>query len=81
MRVLERDEVDDRKNFERWFSTVSGPIHYEIRDLQITASADVAFCHCLSHVQATRTNGENADDWADDRVRVTVACRSEMASG
>ena len=27
-----------------------GPIDYEIRDLTVTASGDVAFCHSLNHL-------------------------------
>jgi uncharacterized protein (TIGR02246 family) len=56
-----------RKNFEAWFASVQGPIDYEIRDLRITMSDDIAFCHNLSHVKSTRTTGERADYW----VRVT----------
>lgn len=57
-----------RKNFERWFAAMPGPIDYEVHDLRITTGDDVAFCHSLSHVTGTRPNGEKADYW----VRVTV---------
>jgi uncharacterized protein (TIGR02246 family) len=57
-----------RKNLERWLTGMSGPIEYEIHDLRVTMSDDVAFSHNLSHVTGTRTNGEKADYW----VRVTV---------
>lgn len=57
-----------RKNFERWFAAMPGPIDYEIHDSRIVAGNNVAFCHSLSHVKATRSNGEKADYW----VRVTV---------
>jgi len=57
-----------RKNFERWFAEISGPIDYELHDLHITAGEEVAFCHCLGHVKGIRANGEQADYW----VRVTV---------
>jgi uncharacterized protein (TIGR02246 family) len=57
-----------RKNFEAWFASVQGPIDYEIHDLRITTSADVAFCHYVARVKTTRTNEEQADY----RVRVTV---------
>jgi uncharacterized protein (TIGR02246 family) len=57
-----------RKNFERWFAAMPGPIDYEIHDLRITRSGGVAFCHSLSHIKAMRANGEKADYW----VRVTV---------
>ena len=56
-----------RKNFEAWFAAVQGPIDYEIRDLRITVSDDIAFCHSLNHVKSTRTSGERVDYW----VRVT----------
>jgi uncharacterized protein (TIGR02246 family) len=62
------DAAHYRKNFERWFAAMPGPINYEIQDLRTTMSGDVAFSHCLGHVTATRTNGEKADYW----VRVTV---------
>jgi len=57
-----------RKNFEMWFASVQGPIDYQIRDVRITTSEDVAFCHHLSRVKSTRTTGQHTDTW----VRVTV---------
>ena len=62
------DAAHYRKNFERWFEAMPGPIDYDSQDLRITLGDTVAFCHCLSHVQGTRANGEKADYW----VRVTV---------
>jgi uncharacterized protein (TIGR02246 family) len=56
-----------RKNFERWFGSVQGPIDYEVHDLRIAVREDVAFCHSVCHVRSQRTNGERADYW----VRVT----------
>jgi ketosteroid isomerase-like protein len=60
-----------RGNFESWFSTIQGPIDYQVRDLKITAADDVAFCHSLCHVRSTRKTGEKADYW----VRVTSGLR------
>lgn len=57
-----------RKNFERWFAAMPGPIEYQIHDLRITTSDTVAFSHSLGHVSATKANGEKTDYW----VRVTV---------
>lgn len=57
-----------RENFKRWFAAMPGPIAYEFHGLRITTGDDVAFCHGLGHVTATRANGEKADYW----VRVTV---------
>jgi len=59
---------DYRKNFERWFASMQGPIDYEMNDLHISMSESHAFCHALGHVKGTRSNGEKADYW----VRVTT---------
>ena len=60
--------ADYRKKFEQWFASMRGPIDYEMDDLRISMSESHAFCHCVSHVRGTRTDGENADYW----VRVTT---------
>jgi uncharacterized protein (TIGR02246 family) len=60
-----------RKNWEAWFPTFFGPVGYEIRDLGITASDDIAFSHSLNHISGTRSNGEETDVW----IRVTVCYR------
>jgi uncharacterized protein (TIGR02246 family) len=60
-----------RKNWESWFPTFRGPIGYEIRDLSIAASDDIAFCHSFNRITGTRTDGEKTDVW----VRATVCCR------
>jgi len=60
--------ADYRRNFERWFASMQGPIDYEMNDLRVSMSDSHAFCHALGHVKFTRTNGEKADYW----VRVTT---------
>jgi ketosteroid isomerase-like protein len=60
-----------RKNFESWFSIIDGSIGYEVRDLEITADGDVAFCHSVCRAKSTRINGEKADY----SVRVTSCMR------
>ncbi len=60
-----------RKGLAEWFPTFRGPVGYEIRDLSITASDDVAFCHSLNRISGTRTDGAETDVW----VRVTIGCR------
>jgi uncharacterized protein (TIGR02246 family) len=62
------DAAHYRKNFEKWFAVMPGPIEYQSQDLRIALGDSVAFCHSLSHVKGTRANGEKADYW----VRVTV---------
>lgn len=69
MPPLEAHGADDyRKNFERWFASMQGPIDYQMQDLRISHSESHAFCHCLGHVRGTRQGGEKADYW----VRVTT---------
>ena len=60
--------ADYRKNFERWFASMQGPIDYEMNDLRISTSESHAFCHFQSHVKGARVGGEQADYW----VRVTT---------
>jgi uncharacterized protein (TIGR02246 family) len=60
-----------RQNWEAWFPTFRGPIGYEIRDLSIAASDDVAFCHSFNRITGTRTDDEKTDVW----VRATFCCR------
>ena len=60
-----------RKNWAEWFPTFQGEVGYEIRELSITSSDDVAFCHSLNRIHGTRTDGEQTDVW----VRATVGFR------
>jgi ketosteroid isomerase-like protein len=60
--------ADYRKNFERWFASMLGPIDYETKELRVSMSDSHAFCHGLSRVKGTRKTGEKADYW----VRVTT---------
>jgi uncharacterized protein (TIGR02246 family) len=65
-----------RKNFERWFAAVEGPIDYEMRDVRITASGDLAFCHYLAHVKSVRKTSNETGYWTDYWVRVSAGCRT-----
>lgn len=60
-----------RERAAEWFSAYEGPIRYEVRDLAVTAGADVAFCHYLYRVSGTMTGGGTVDMW----VRATVCFR------
>jgi|SRR5882672_2488767 len=57
-----------RKNFEKWFASIQGPIDYEMNDLRISMGENHAFCHCQSHIRGRKPNGEAADY----RARVTA---------
>ena len=52
-----------RKRLTEWFAWFKGPIGIELRDLDITAGDDVAFCHGLHRVNATKTDGTTLDMW------------------
>jgi uncharacterized protein (TIGR02246 family) len=52
-----------RKRTEEWFASFEGPIGYQIRDLTITATDDIAFCHSLNQVSAMRTDGQKLEMW------------------
>src|SRR5215470_10246957 len=42
--------ASDAKGLNEWFATWQGPIGYEIRDLGVTVSDDVAFNHSLNRM-------------------------------
>jgi uncharacterized protein (TIGR02246 family) len=51
---------------KRWreaFETFQSAIHYEVRDLRITAGDEVAFSHSLNRISGTMKNGQNTDVW------------------
>lgn len=58
-----RGAAEVQKRAEEWFGNFATPIDYEFRDVVITASGDVAFAHCLSHVHGTTAGGEVVDMW------------------
>jgi uncharacterized protein (TIGR02246 family) len=66
-----RGEETCRTNWAEWFHTFQGSVGYEIADLRITSSNDVAFCHSLNRIHGERTDGEHTDVW----VRATVGLR------
>ena len=69
------DEVRDPAGGEAWFRTWNGPIGYDISELVIEACNDVAFCHGLTHLTGTKTDGERVDLW----FRSTVGLRRTAA--
>jgi ketosteroid isomerase-like protein len=60
-----------RKRAHEWLSSFDGPLGYEVRDLQITAGDDVAFCHSLNGVNGTTKTGTKIAMW----WRATVGFR------
>jgi len=64
-------DAGDRKGLDAWFATWQGPIGYEIRDLNVAASGNLAFCHSLNRMSGTSTSGEKSDLW----FRLTICFR------
>jgi ketosteroid isomerase-like protein len=60
-----------RKNWTAVFAAYDGPLVYEITDLSIAVSDDVAFAHSLNRVRGTLKNGDKRDYW----VRSTMCFR------
>ena len=52
-----------QEDLEGWFTTWSGPIGYEVGELQVAVGGDIAYCHCLSHLTGPRVNDEDTDFW------------------
>ncbi|PXX58726.1 uncharacterized protein (TIGR02246 family) [Nocardia tenerifensis] len=52
-----------RKPWEETFETFVGPVYFEIRELDITIGADVAFSRSLNRMMATTTEGHATDIW------------------
>jgi uncharacterized protein (TIGR02246 family) len=52
-----------RKRTEEWFGSFEGPIGYQVRDLTIAAGDDIAFCHSLNQVSATKKDGSKLEMW------------------
>jgi uncharacterized protein (TIGR02246 family) len=51
------------KPWHEVFELYEDPIHYELRDLTVTASDDVAFSHSLNRIGGTMKNGHKTDLW------------------
>ena len=68
-------EARDPAGIEGWFRTWGGPIGYDIGEPVIEAGDDVAFCHGLTHMTGTKTDGELVDLW----FRSTVGLRRAAA--
>jgi uncharacterized protein (TIGR02246 family) len=39
-----------RDNWQRWFDSMKGPIAFEMNDVQVTASDDIAYAHSVNRV-------------------------------
>lgn len=67
---VRRDENPARR-LEAWVASYRTPIGHEIRDLEMTADGDVAFCHFLVRISGTMIDGTEVGMW----VRATSCLR------
>jgi len=51
------------KRWQELFASYKSEIDYEIRELSVTASEDVAFSHSLNRIGGTLQNGQRSDRW------------------
>ena len=59
---------DYRKNYEMWFQCCQGPANYEIKELDVVAGDEVAFCRSLNRMTGPNPEGKVEETW----LRVTV---------
>lgn len=52
-----------RRAWQKAFAAFTGPIAYEVRDLNVTMHGDLAFVHSLNHVNGTSASGHITDLW------------------
>jgi ketosteroid isomerase-like protein len=60
-----------RTSLAAWFPTFRGPVGCKIRDLDVTAGEDLAFCRSLNRISGTTMDGEVTNVW----VRATIGLR------
>jgi ketosteroid isomerase-like protein len=52
-----------RRAWEKAFAAYTGPIGYELRDLNVTEHGDLAFAHSVNHVSGTLASGHISGMW------------------
>ena len=60
-----------RRAWEGAFAAYTGPITYDILDLNVTTDGDLAFVHSVNHVKGTLASGHTTELW----VRWTACFR------
>jgi ketosteroid isomerase-like protein len=53
----------DASAMQAWLDNWDGPVETELRDLTIHVAGDVAFCHSLNRLRASRSGGPRVDFW------------------
>lgn len=69
LRYAGRDKK--RRAWQEFFAVHTGPITYEVRELDVIIDHELAFVHSLNHVGGMLASGQNSDLW----VRWTACFR------
>jgi uncharacterized protein (TIGR02246 family) len=64
---------EHREFLEGWFPGFQGPVQITVRDLEIHASGDLAYCHGLAQMSATTADGQSFAFW----YRITLGLSKE----
>jgi ketosteroid isomerase-like protein len=52
-----------RRAWREAFAAFTGPITYEVRDLNVSTQGELAFVHSINHVHGTLASGHISDLW------------------
>jgi ketosteroid isomerase-like protein len=52
-----------RRAWQEAFAAYTGPLAYEVHDLNVTTHGELAFVHSLNHLNATLASGHITDLW------------------
>jgi ketosteroid isomerase-like protein len=61
----------DRAGMQEWFDTWAKGLQYDVSELEITATEDVAYAHSLNYLAGTKTDGQRNGLW----FRATLCLR------
>ena len=54
---------NQRRAWQEFFAVHTGPITYEVRELNVTTQGELAFVHSINHVSGTLASGHSSDTW------------------
>ena len=63
-----------RKSWQQCFDMMDGPLNYEVTELNVHASDDVAFVHCVNHMSGKVKPSDKTPDTKMDMWFRATAC-------
>ena len=55
--------ANKRRAWQAFFAAHTGPVGYEVRELDVTTDGELAFVRSLNHVDGTLAGGRRSDLW------------------